>query len=122
MLEDLALRNNDFKRRYREISAKFRSRLYNTKTLLTKTVMSTAPSYYISYDYARRLLSLYRRNKLPKSYNPLRHMMIAEIASRVDAIKTSKTSHAEGRALVRVLARGNASRFFITIPTAMRLI
>ena len=84
--------------------------------------MSEAPSYYISYDYARRLLRSYRRGLLPKTYNPLRRSMIAEIACRVDKFKSSQSSHAEGRALVKVLATGKASRFFITPASAAKLI
>lgn len=122
MLEDSALRKQDFKNLFKKISSLPYNKYCNMKTLLIKTIMSTAPGYYITYEYARRLLRLFRRNLLPKSYNPLRYMMIAEIAQRVDAIKQSPAAHAEGRALARVLAQGNASRFFISLPTAMRLI
>ena len=124
MLEDSALRKQDFMKRFNEISKKYgnhQPQLTQT-ALVIKTIMSEAPSYYITYDYARRLLSLYRRGMLSKSYNPLRRSMIAEIAQRVDKSKTSLSSHAEGRALVKVLAGGNASRFFISLPTAEKII
>lgn len=122
MLEDIELRKRDFIRRFNEILSACPKPLPPLKALLVKTLMSKAPGYYISYDYARRLLRLYRRKMLPASYNPLRYKMISEIARRVDEIKKSNTSHAEGRALTRVLVQGNASRFFISLPTATRII
>lgn len=124
MLEDSVLRKRDFMKRYEEMSTKYANAIapLSKKALVVKAIKSVAPSYYISYDYARRLLRLYRRGLLPKSYNPLRRSMIEEIAQRVDKIKTSMTSHAEGYALVKVLAAGNASRFFITPATAVKLI
>ena len=124
MLEDSEMRKRDFMKRFKEISKKYANQqpIMTQTALIIKTIMSEAPSYYISYDYARRLLRSYRRGLLPKTYNPLRRSMIAEIAYRVDKVKSSQSSHAEGRALVKVLATGNASRFFITPASAAKLI
>ena len=124
MLEDSEMRKRDFMKRFKEISKKYANQqpIMTQTALIIKTIMSEAPSYYISYDYARRLLRSYRRGLLPKTYNPLRRSMIAEIACRVDKVKSSQSSHVEGRALVKVLATGKASRFFITPASAAKLI
>lgn len=124
MLEESQMRKNDFKKQFKKTMQKY-YKLDSSpplSQLVEETVMSNAPSYYIGYGYARRMLSLYRKGKLPTNYNKLRRLMIAEIARKIDRINRKKGTHSEGKALIKVLAEGKASRFFISPTSAMRLI
>lgn len=124
MLENYDSKKRDFKccyhktlRRYNEMGV-----LPSNSRLIAETVMGEAPGYYITFEYARRLLGQYRRGRLPHTLSPLRRLMIAEIDRRVNLLMSGTNSHAVGEALSKVLAMGRASRFFITTATAMRLL
>lgn len=91
-------------------------------TLVEKTIAGKAPRYYLTYDYARRMLSLYRKHRLPRNYNPHKRDMITEIAHKVDQLMAHRPGTTENDALALVLARGEASRFFLSPATARRII
>ncbi|MBE6317678.1 MAG: hypothetical protein E7081_01740 [Bacteroidales bacterium] len=125
MLNESHKRTADFKKQFKETYCRHCNDCMppTTAFLIAETVMSGAPSYYISYNHARRLLSCYRRGQLPVGYNKLRRDMIAEIARKIDNFTASHIGkHSEGEALTMVLAEGKASRFFISPSSAMRLL
>lgn len=124
MLDEAKKRQQDFKKIFNSLLKKHHrnGKAPTLSAVITETIMSGAPSYYVGYDHARRTLSMYRRGLLPKNYNRLRRKMIAEIAHKIDRINRKKGIHAEGEALTRVLAEGKASRFFISPQSALRII
>lgn len=78
-----------------------------------------APHYYISYDYAYRHLSLYRRGK--KNRKGARPEMWVELDRRVNELGKRRPDAPVSRRLEEVL-RSGATRFFITERYGMRLI
>ena len=124
MLEESATRQRDFNRCYNKIVKlyKLQGKKPSCSTIIIETVTKEAPSYYITFNHARRLLSQYRRNKLPKNFRKLRRDMVCEIAQKVDRIMHMHQSFSESDALTIVLSRCKASRFFITPVSARRLI
>lgn len=124
MLEESATRQRDFNRCYKRVVKlhKQQGKMPSASILVNETITGKAPSYYITFNHARRLLSQYRRNKLPKNFRKLRREMICEIAQKVDRIMQMHQSFSESDALAMVLSRSNASRFFITPASARRLI
>ncbi len=124
MLYEVKMRNRDIKKCYRNIVKKYKKtgKMPSISKLINKTITSNAPGYYLTYDYARRLLSSHRRNLLPKTYRKLRRDMIVEIAKKVDRLLLQSPTMTEGEALTIVLTNGNASRFFISNASACRLI
>lgn len=124
MLEESATRQRDICLCYNKIVKRYKlqGKMPSASTLVNETITSSAPGYYITFNHARRLLSQYRRNKLPKNFRKLRREMIYEIAQKVDKIRLTHQSYSESDALTMVLSRSNASRFFITPASARRLI
>ena len=124
MLEEILVRNRDIKKCYNRIVKQYKKQGQNPSisTIVNDAISTKAPSYYLTFDYARRLLSQYRRKQLPKSYRKLRHDMIVEIAHKVDRLTQQIPSLSESDALTMVLTSGNASRFFISESSARRLI
>lgn len=124
MLEESKIRKRDIRKCYNKIVKQYKKygKIPSISTLIEKTITTKAPSYYITYNYARRLLSLHRRNLLPRHYRNLRRQMIDEIAHKVDCLIQKRASLSETDALTMVLATGNASRFFISTSSARRLI
>ncbi len=124
MLEESSARQRDFNRCYKRVVKlhKLQGNMPSASVLMNETITGKAPGYYITFNHARRLLSLHRRNKLPKNFRKLRREMICEIAQKVDRIMQMHQSFSESDALAMVLSRSNASRFFITPASARRLI
>lgn len=124
MLEDSVLRQRDINRCYKKVVKRYKlqGKKPSTSALVSETIAEEAPRYYITYNYARRLLSQYRRNKLPKNFRRLRREMISEIARKVDKIMHTHHSFTESDALAMVLSGSKASRFFISTASARRLI
>ncbi len=87
---------------------------------------SPAPSYYLSYDYARRMVSERRRgvrtvrNPMPASDSQPIERRRDEIVRKVEALMARYPGLKERDAIARVLA-GPASSFFIAPDTARRL-
>lgn len=124
MLEESVLRRSDLRKCYDKIVKRYRryGTIPSTTTLINETVVSRAPGYYLTYDYARRLLSDFRHRRLRRKYNPLRRDMIREIARKIDRMKQRHPDMSEGEALTMVLTSGCASRFFISPASARRII
>ena len=124
MLEESKIRKRDIKKCYNRIVKQYKKQGQNPpkSTIVNDAISTKAPSYYLTFDYARRLLSQYRRKQLPQKYRRLRHDMIEEIARKVDRLTQQNPSLSESDALTMVLTSGNASRFFISESSARRLI
>lgn len=122
MLEEILLRNRDIKKCYNRIVKQYRKQGQNPpmSRVVNDAISTNAPSYYLTFDYARRLLSQYRRKQLPKKYR--KRDMIVEIARKVDRLMLQNPLLSESDALTMVLTSGNASRFFISESSARRLI
>ena len=124
MLDESVMRRKDLQKCYDKIvkQCKKQGVKSNSITIIKQTINSEAPGYYITYDYARRLLRQYRHRKLPRNYSALKRDMITEIARKVNKLMESQQGYTEGEALAMVLASGNASRFFISPISARRII
>ena len=124
MLEEVLIRNRDIKKCYNRIVKQYKKQGQNPpkSTIVNDAISTKAPSYYLTFDYARRLLSQYRRKQLPQKYRRLRHDMIKEIARKVDRLMLQNPLLSESDALTMVLTSGNASRFFSSESSARRLI
>ena len=124
MLDESVMRRKDLQKCYNKIVKQCEKQgVTPTSTnIIEQTINSEAPGYYITYDYARRLLRQYRRRKLPRNYNALKRDMVIEIARKVNKLMESQQGYTEGEALAMVLASGNASRFFISPISARRII
>lgn len=122
MLEEVLIRNRDIKKCYNRIVKQYKKQGQNPpiSTIVNDAISTKAPSYYLTFDYARRLLSQYRRKQLPKKYR--KRDMIVEIARKVDRLMLQNPLLSESDALTMVLTSGNASRFFISESSARRLI
>lgn len=124
MLEESVLRRSDLRKCYDKIVKRYikNGDIPSTTTLINEAVESRAPGYYLTYDYARRLLSDFRHQRLRRKYNPLRRDMIREIAKKIDSMKRRHPDLSDQEALTMVLTSGNASRFFISPASARRII
>lgn len=124
MLDESVMRRKDLQKCYDKIvkQCKKQGGKSTSATIIEQTINSEAPGYYITYDYALRLLRQYRRRKLPRNYSTLKRDMITEIARKVNKLMESQQGYTEGEALAMVLAGGNASRFFISPISARRII
>lgn len=81
-------------------------------------IHTTAPGYYVEHEYARKVLyTYYSRGTLPASSDQRRAMWL-ELIGRVDHLRQQGWNVTD--ALSRVLAIGEASRFFIAESTALR--
>ena len=122
MLEEVLIRNRDIKKCYNRIVKQYKKQGQNPpmSRVVNDAISTNAPSYYLTFDYARRLLSQYRRKQLPKKYR--KRDMIVEIARKVDRLMLQNPLLSESDALTMVLTSGNASRFFISESSARRLI
>lgn len=89
--------------------------------LADRTVHHTAPGYYADYDYAVHIVP--RVMRMPREQAALRsHGKWLEIADRaVEALAEGKASNMSA-AIAYVLGVGRASRFFISVATARRLL
>ncbi len=124
MLEESVIRRRDLKKCYDKIVKQCNKQDEKSisANIIEQTINSEAPGYYITYDYARRLLRQYRRRKLPRNYNALKRDMVTEIARKVNKLMESQQGYTESEALAMVLAGGRASRFFISPISARRII
>ncbi len=90
--------------------------------LVDLTLESAAPGYYLSADYAVRMLSQYRRGLLPESTGELKVLMWRELSGRVDDVMRHYRIGDLATAVRYVLALGDASRFFVSRDVATRIL
>lgn len=124
MLDLIELRNREFLERYRRLRdlAATRRQPISQSGIIHETIMSGAPRYYTTFDYAYRMICLLRRGNLPLGYNDIRHAQWREISYKVDKMKSSLHINSDFKALALVLSRSTASRFFISQSYAGKLI
>ncbi len=123
MLEFIKTRDNDFVAKCRKIcDGLYPGEHISSHELVHRAITNGAPGYYVTFDYAYRMLRTMRRNRLPPGYNPLKRLMWAEIAEKADHYKSQMRIKTDTEALSMVLARNCASRFFITIDYGIRLL
>lgn len=90
--------------------------------LATRASESCAPCYYVTFDYAHRMLRLLRKGKIPPKYSRMKLQQWEEIKEKVDRIRLRYGIKDDASALGIVLARGCASRFFITPRQAVKIL
>ncbi len=123
MLEFINQRDSDYIASCRKICDGLRpGERLSCHELAKRAIMSGAPSYYITFDYAYRQLRSLRNNRLPPGQNELKRLMWSEIALKTDQCKERMRIRADFQALSLVLARNSASRFFITVEYGIRLL
>lgn len=123
MLDAIKQRDCDLVSRYRAVCDRLQpGERADRKVLAQRAVMGGAPCYYVTYDYAYRMLRALRRGRLPPGYSRLKLKMWQEIAGKTDSYKQSVGVKSDAEALSVVLARNTASRFFVSIDYAMRII
>ena len=123
MLEFIKIRDNDFVAKCRKICDGLHpGERISCHELAHRAISGGAPSYYVTFDYAYRMLRSLRHNRLPPNYNPLKRLMWTEIADKTDNYKRQMGIKTDTEALAIVLARNCASRFFFTTDYAIRLL
>lgn len=130
MLKTMMNTNRAFKRQRaldmriaaRKIMNRYRGKALPFGRLVDLTLESAAPGYYLSANYAIRMMSLYRRSMLPLSTSDLKRQMWDEINCRVDSVMRHYRLNDLATAVRYVLAIGDASRFFVSRNTARRVL
>lgn len=123
MLDAIKQRDRDLVSRYRAVCDRLQpGERADRRALAQRAVMGGAPCYYVTYDYAYRMLRALRRGRLPPGYPRLKLNMWQEIAGKTDRYKQSVGIKSDAEALSVVLARNTASRFFVSIEYALRIL
>lgn len=111
-------RDADFKRAVGRVMTETRGERLTMGDAVRRAIKGGAPYFYISYDYAYRHLSLYRRGL---KRGGKREAMWAEIDRRVRELGERRRGAPVSRLLAEVLMQGRATRFFITERYGMRV-
>lgn len=94
--------------------------------VLRRAIEGGAPGFYVEFEYARRGVSARLRHRLRsrhRDYMRPKRMIWEDLADRVMSEMTgSRVPLRLGEALARVLAEGNAPRFYIEPRTARRIV
>lgn len=113
-----ALRNRHFMDACRRVMKADNGHL-TSAIIAQQAAMTRAPHYYISFNYALRILRRMRRGYAHRTGNEAGAMW-REIDERVFNLE-HRHHISDSEALARVLAEGNASSFFLRPATALRL-
>lgn len=122
MFDLIELRDRDFLNACRNLRNKPEGSKMSLCRLATRATESSAPCYYVTFDYAHRMLRLLRKGRIPSGYNRVKLQQWEEIKGKVDRIRQRYGIKDDASALGIVLARGCASRFFITPRQAIRIL
>lgn len=114
-------RNKDFLAVCKRIVEESRGERLTSRRLVKRAIESNAPSYYVTFDYAYRMLRRMRNGTLPRDYNRIRKRQWEEIMMKVDRVKESYGMRDDATALGMVLAGGRASGFFISHEYGLKL-
>lgn len=108
------IRDQDFKRECRrQTKLAFElGEIPAAREIVARAVRSSAPGYYLDYDYA--LTTLYRVRNGMRPRRQEKRLMWDEIERKVNGIIASGEEPTLASALNRVLADERASRYFIT--------
>ena len=121
MLHLYQLRNNDFIRMCRKMTLDAPStESLTVRRVVEKALDREAPRYYLTFDYAYRMLRRWRKGTVVGG-DTIRRKQWAELAAKVDALIAKNPALTDYTALGRVLAFDTASRFFISPGYALRL-
>ncbi len=121
MLHLYQLRNNDFIRMCRKMTLDAPStESLTVRRVVEKALDREAPRYYLTFDYAYRMLRRWRKGAVVGG-DTIRRKQWAELAAKVDALIAKNPALTDYTALGRVLAFDTASRFFISPGYALRL-
>lgn len=88
-------------------------------TIAARAAMGPAPTYYCTYDYALRMLRVYRHGRL-RLRRDRRFALWTELNAKVSRLMERRSIKLPD-ALANVLADGHASQFFISPSTAAKL-
>lgn len=121
-------RDRDFMNAYRRELRRALSRGEQVESgeVVRRAIEGGAPGFYIGFDYARRGVASRLRRRLRSRHRDMmapRHMLWDELTERVERELTG--GHGRLRlpeALARVLAAGDAPRFYISDRTARRIL
>lgn len=123
MLSLYELRNNDFIRQCRKMTLDAPSGKHLTmRQIAEKAICGGAPRYYVTFDYAYRMLRKWRNGDFSDKCDDIRVRQWRELAAKTDELKSKNPGLTDYTALGRVLAFDTASRFFISPGYALRLI
>lgn len=127
-----AMRNRDFMKACRRVIAESGSKSLTVAEVTAAAASQAAPSYYLTFDYARRLVSEGQRGGARRTLRESidgRHRGARlksvearrqELIDRVEEVRAKNPRLKEHHALARVLASG-ASSFFLSPEGARRL-
>ena len=94
--------------------------------VVRRAIEGGAPGFYIGFDYARRGVSDRLRRRLRsrhREWMPVKRALWEDLAERVEAEMVSGRGRLRmSEALARVLAEGNAPRFYMGPRTARRIL
>lgn len=94
--------------------------------VLRRAIEGGAPGFYIGFDYARRGVSDRLRRRLRsrhREWMPVKRVLWEDLAERVEAEMVGGRGRLRmSEALARVLAEGNAPRFYMGPRTARRIL
>lgn len=123
MFEYKDLRDEDFMKACRRSVSDLHDegRTPTTLEIVRRAINSEAPSFYVSYDYARRMLRRYRRNRLSPAIGGEKRMLWHDIDTQVELMKSTHRFATCGQALAAVLTSCTASRFYISEGYALKL-
>lgn len=121
MFESMETRDRDFLTVCRNIGRNCNGERLTSCRLVKRAVETAAPGYYVTFDYAYRMLRLLRNGRIPAGYSRIKLQQWEEIRDKVDKVKTCYGMRDDATALGMVLAGGRASRFFISHDYALRL-
>ena len=89
------------------------------RSLVSATLQSRAPMFYVSYAFALRTLRGMRRHRSGRSYDSRRRKW-HDIDLRVAALE-HRHRLSDSEALQRVLAEGDAPGFYLSVSAAERI-
>lgn len=126
-MEYTQIRDNDFLKAYRrEIRLAWEGgEAVDSEEVLLRALQGGAPQFYVGFDYARRGVGQRLRRRLRPRHRLLtvKRQLWEDLTQRVrDEVVRSDGRLSVSDALARVLAEGNAPRFYIGPRTARRIL
>lgn len=122
MFEAMKTRDRDFLKVCRRIRENQGGARLTMRQVAGKAVKTEAPGYYVTFDYAYRMLRLLRNGRISPDYNRIKIQQWEELRVKVDKVRKSYGIRDDATALGLVLAGGRASRFFISQAYGLRLL
>lgn len=121
MNKALKRRNAHFMAAVKRTAAAWEGTDVEVSRIIEAAATGPAPEFYVTFDTARRYISLTMRNKLPKSMSDTRRRMWIDLTAKVTALMKRRSSLTISDALSTVLASKPAPSFYITPQYARNL-